>query len=202
MLTNCSWVKRPVQHYKWSLRISLHWVKHCISARQWCWMRTLMDHSEPPQLPYHPHLKVPSTHLATAPASRYDHQNPPNYHSQLQRLTGSAYRHCSWTSTHLNHIQHIWTPAFTSHSRCPYKTHDRHQCRACRPPHTHSCTTPLAKRCAGWSQPWSLIGASSSQYQWVNQWPGGFPGAQPPCHARNPPHTEPISSGMSCTQWH
>ena len=55
----------------------------------------LMNHSEPPQVQYHPHLKVPSTHLATAPAARHHHKNPPNYHSQLQRLTGSAYRHGS-----------------------------------------------------------------------------------------------------------
>ena len=55
----------------------------------------LHNFSEPPQLPYHPHLKAPSTDLATAPAARHHHQNPPNYHSQLQRLTSSAYRHGS-----------------------------------------------------------------------------------------------------------
>ena len=30
---------------------------------------------------------------------------------------------------------------------------------------------------------------------WQTQADSGFPGAQPPCHEKNPSHTEPISSG-------
>ena len=44
---------------------TLWWVKYSTSARQWHWMRTVMDYSKPFQLLYHLHLKVLSTHRAT-----------------------------------------------------------------------------------------------------------------------------------------
>ena len=63
----------------------------------------------------------------------------------------------------------MWKPAFTTHGRCSYETHGRHQCQARRPPHTHCCTTPLAKRSEGW--PTMSHWVSLGHYQWVNQWP-------------------------------
>ena len=42
------------------------------------------------------------------------HQNPPNYHSQPQRPTGSAYRHGSWTFTGLACLTHVNTSTYHS----------------------------------------------------------------------------------------
>ena len=67
----------------------------------------------------------------------------------------------------------MWKPAFTTHGRCPYETHSRHQCKARNPPHTHWCTLYHSAGKAMWRLVPTMMShwVSLSHYQWVNQGP-------------------------------